>query len=295
MEGKAVMEPAPLNDGADDESGTSLFGSLLTVITDAMSESLKAHIVQGVQTLPMMSTQPEKSKTLVEKLELQFQRAVDLVELYIGRNSFSLAMFPAESRRRAIRAAFRQEQAAPGSFLQEMPCCDGEVATDDFQVAALECPPLDQIPTDEEVQALEAETQALRQKLHALRTKRDRIKREVQHLDEANRLASLARVPLQSIDAAKVSVPLQVQATVTAVAALEQLQNTALELRLDMDERARRRDPQLDQIVELPQNKPPTTHNKRSRIGDENDTSTALVRTAAALSGIQKFTAMLDS
>jgi hypothetical protein len=285
--GKAI-EPVPLNDageGHDESAGTSLFDSLLTVITDAMSASLKAHIVKEVQTLPMMSTQPEKSATLVEKVEFQFQRAVDLVELYIGRNSFSLAMFPAESRRRAIRAAFQQEQATPGSFLKEMPCRESKVATDDLKIAALECPPFDQIPTEEDVQALQAETQALRQKWHALCEKRDKIKRDVQHLDEAKRLANLARVPLQSMDATKV--PTQVQATVTAVAALDKLQNTALELRLDMDERARRRDPALDQIVEVSHK--PTL--KRSRTGDENDNA----RTAAALSGIQKFTAMLDN
>jgi hypothetical protein len=285
----------------DDPSTTSAMtnvvsftGSSLssTDIADALCTSLERHIPAGVQTLPIVSTSTELTTALVQLLLKKYRQAADLVQFYCRRNVESLAMYAPVARRRAIQAAFAQEESEPGSFLEKVEATNGVDASaavgDDME----QCPPSHEIPSVAQVQELEGETHTLRLRLQALVKQKERTVQQVQQLDAAADLMRLARqrAPLQDIDTTAVTT--NVQDTVSTLASLDDLHGKATELRAVMDERTKTRDAKLDALYTVAscKKRKPLSDHSAAHGENDNENKRQVVVTAA---GLQKFKSAL--
>jgi hypothetical protein len=182
-----------------------LFGTLNQDIADAMYQSINVQLRKGLQALPILSddqnTSSGKSSSsrhgvLHEYILKQYTTAVDLMELYNARNTFSLNMLQPVSRQRKVMELYEtylMHEGSTSSTCNVWNDADWEChhldSTDD-NVTAMEedldssvsitvPTSLDQIPTSKDMEVISNEITMLNHTLQQLQLQRQSLRNEI--------------------------------------------------------------------------------------------------------------------
>lgn len=227
-----------------------MFGPLNTAstIADAVSDSIKAAIAENVKTLPLMSESVDRQTSLIHILQQTYWRNVDVFEVYTQRNIFSLQMYSA-SRRATIVDCFTGTKTIE-DVLSDMPVQSSTASTTTAAATESSLVQLNvaQVPTAEQMQAVETETVALREKLESLCKSKANMRKELGELEVAQQLADMAGETVTEQTAVD-TIHDKVTAAVMATEGLQQLQGQAKQVLNDLENTKRERSP--DETVDL--------------------------------------------
>jgi len=225
---------------------TALFGSLNASIADKLSDSIDAALTVGVSSLPL--SDPQRQEKLQAILRHSYWRNVDVMEVYTQRNIFSIQNLTPHQRETVVKLFTSNDDASVFTVPNKTMEADDSTDKENAANTTLKITPQD-IPTPEQIKALEQETIELRQKLKQLKRQRCQVLRHTKELEVAQQLAQLASTKLEHTD-----IHLDVTSTVMGVQGLEQLQSKAKELVEKLDEEKRGREDDTQEIV-LPNKK----------------------------------------
>jgi hypothetical protein len=247
-----------------DEEGTknadqAVFGSLSSTIADALCDSVEAALLKGVASLPLLSSSSEEgeegeepSALLMEQLRKKYWRNVDLFELYCRRNIFSLRMYPPKRRQLIVERLLTNSSSSEASAVLDdvtVGKMNETVTVMPEPAAADDVPTKDQIPSNEQMEAMEKELEELRERLKVAKRRRSAAKKAIKELDALERVVAAAEKPLQDVDPA--AVQQEVTAAVKGAEGLEELQHAGEELATKLEEVKRGRDPAEDDDDEV--------------------------------------------
>ena len=225
METSNTMDSLPHEDRV-------LFGTKTFAISDHLSETIDAALVEGVASLPRLSDE----EALLKMLRKAYVRNIHVLEAYMGRNIFSVQSLPPSRRRKVVEA-----------FITENLPATPDTADDKENVvsSSFVYPTADQIPSHDELTAAEEELKDLRAKLTEVKRRRKQLAATMEKL-------AVARQVIPSVP--KVQVRETVANLVKAKETLDDLTFKAKELiaKLDDEKRSRHEDDDAPAIPKKP-------------------------------------------
>lgn len=197
-----------------------LFGTKTFTISDKLTDTIDAALVEGVSSLPRLPNE----EGLLQMLRKVYVRNIHVLEAYMARNIFSIQSLP-PSRRRKIVEAFVTNK------IPEMP----DIADDkeNMVTSSLEYPTADQIPSQEELTQAEQGLKDLRAELAELKRRRTELGATMEQL-------ALARRTIPSVPT-DVRVHDKVTRLFKAKGTLEDLISKAKEVTAKLDDEKRNR------------------------------------------------------
>lgn len=171
----------------------TLFGSMIGEISDYYAERISAALVDGVSTLPCLDK--EKQEQMSNPLHQKFMKAVDVFELYCNRNIFSLRNLPSKCLNELIR---RHKELPEGAIpdIMEVP----EVNIDDHDYSyEPEISSPSQVPTNEQVTALQKELEHLKQIRAETMKRRASLEQGLQRWNSAQTAADLMTQSVEQV------------------------------------------------------------------------------------------------
>jgi hypothetical protein len=174
------------------ELDSTIFGAVNSKIADRFSDSIDAALDKGVATLPCL--EKEKQQAMKDLLRKKYLRNVDAFEIYCKRNIFTLCE-QTPMRQQEILRRFQElpEGHVPEEILAPEASPEGDDVSPDY-------PSLTDIPSPEELAALESEMKQLRQQSFDLHQKRAQLQHAGKSWEAAEQLASLASENLVCIN-----------------------------------------------------------------------------------------------
>ena len=85
------------------EEDKILFGDRNSLIADEFCERVEAALVEGVSSLPLMG-EDNRDEKMLNLLRKAYTKHIDLLEIYSGRNVFSVASRTSRFRKRIVEA-----------------------------------------------------------------------------------------------------------------------------------------------------------------------------------------------
>ena len=163
-----------------------------TSIADKLSEYVTYHLEKGVEKLPMLDQDSSMDKKLLQRLEKTYLKNIDVFEIFVARNIFSLNKFPPK-RRQAIIEAFQSDKEFNDADMGK----DGENIAANEETESKDLPtnvpksPSD-IPTEQQMADLTKEVERLRMELTKAKETKKNLIRSLKEIEVAEQLADLA-------------------------------------------------------------------------------------------------------
>jgi hypothetical protein len=152
-----------------------LFGTKTITISDELTDSIDAALVEGVSSLPRLP-QPE---VLLQTLRQVYSRNVNVLETYMSRNIFSIHHRLPPSRRKKVVEAFLTNQLPEVAPLSNVTNSEGTKPEFPYPTAA-------EIPSAEALFQKEQDLKELRAKLVQLKRRRQQLSLHAKKLVVAN-------------------------------------------------------------------------------------------------------------
>ena len=244
-----------------------LFGSTNTIITNEFCSHIETALVEGVASLPLMaedgkedgnsddsaasadenSKEQRRDQKMLQKLRKSYIRNVDIVEIYAGRNIFSVSARTPHFRQRVVEAwkASQQDQSEESTDSSSINNTDNT----DHDAKPVDTPPPSEkaeaesvlcevsgkqdVPTPEMVTAMEEDMKSLRIKLEEARKLRAERSRYCEEMKQAASFSEVSREAISEVAVEKL--PQAVEAMVHAQETFATLKEKGTDLIQTMD------------------------------------------------------------
>eukprot|EP00550_Attheya_septentrionalis_P006055 CAMPEP_0198292488 /NCGR_PEP_ID=MMETSP1449-20131203/12237_1 /TAXON_ID=420275 /ORGANISM="Attheya septentrionalis, Strain CCMP2084" /LENGTH=305 /DNA_ID=CAMNT_0043991559 /DNA_START=43 /DNA_END=960 /DNA_ORIENTATION=+ len=230
---------------AKENGAAVVFGSIPSIVYEALTSSVDKALVEGVSSLPLLPKRSEDDEGLVgeeslmEHLREAYQRNLSVAELYSHRNLFSLQLFRKGRRSKIIQAWLSGNDFTPKSETDTSESCD---TTMDMPQPLLGKE--DEIPSDEKIAAVDDENEALRKKVRQLKRSRNELLMKLERLSTTQSTASHAN---QALDGSNVgNVHALVSGAMMGREALENLETQGHDVSKRLDDVKRKRNDDED-------------------------------------------------
>lgn len=239
---------SPEEDSGIPEEDRVLFGSSTLKVADSLFEKIDAVLVSGVQSLPPSSSNSQT--ILLDKLRRVYKRNIDVLELYIGRNIFSIQMLQPTRRRQVVEAFLSEEEILlPKTATKEQ--SKDEKGYEKFEYST-------ETPSKQDISQVTSSLGELRTKLLAAKRRRNEVRLQLELLAKTKQLSQGAA------QTAAASADSDMQEKVTSLVqgnnTMEQLQQQGSELQQKMDQKKAGRSDEEgneDDLLEQQRNKKP--------------------------------------
>lgn len=208
----------------DDEVDKILFGSSNETIADEFYNRIEAALTEGVASLPLMAAPKDddndesRDDRMLHKLRKAYIRNVDIMELYSGRNIFSVANRTAHFRQRIVKSYRSSDNASSNTTVEESNNNgDQTMENNETQITGtkedtvnkfdtkLDIPTKEDIPTNDMMAKLEHEMKALRTKITEARELQKERLQYFTHLEEAASFSGQTKQALSGLSATKLT------------------------------------------------------------------------------------------
>jgi hypothetical protein len=224
------------------ENGAAVvFGSIPSVVQDALTSSVDKALAEGVSSLPLLPKRSEDDEGLVgeeslmEHLREAYQQNLSVAEMYSHRNIFSLQLFRKGRRSKIIQAWLSGKDFTPTSETGTSESCETRIDTPQ-PLLGKEA----EIPSAEKLAAVDDENEALRKKVRQLKRARNELLIQLERLSTTQSTASHAN---QALDGSNVvgNVHELVSAAMMGREALENLETQGHDVSKRLDDVKRKR------------------------------------------------------
>jgi hypothetical protein len=156
------------------EQDRVLFGTRTFNVSDELTDSIDAALMEGVASLPRLPN----DEALLELLRKVYFRNANVLEAYLGRNVFSIQSLPPSRRKRIVEAFLTKED----------PAMPSGVALQDLtnQARPVSYPTADQIPSVTDMERVNQELTDLRSKHTQVKRRRNQLVTHLQKLAKAH-------------------------------------------------------------------------------------------------------------
>jgi hypothetical protein len=277
-----------------------LFGTLNQEIADVMYQSIQEQLMKSLQALPMLQDDHDDDGTLsttrmgllYKYLLKHYITAVDLIELYNTRNTFSIHMIQPTSRQTQVLELYRTfiETNDTAWIDADWVCHDTgtsiESESDDAMDVVNDIPTsVDEIPTAADIQTIQTEITTLHDRLQQLQQQRTSLTQEIttmQALQEQQRDISTPMLNMKD------SITKHITQTVPVLQTLREYQTTSYQLQqqMCMIEQQRKQKENLNDIVVVHPKQPshPPTKPKLKTIQERYEKDSLMVRSRTSSS-----------
>ena len=169
MEESTLQNDTPTR-SVDSDGNTDVFGSLNAELSEVASKSVERALESGLKRLPPFG----ETEPLLGRLRWNYLAKVDLLEIYNGRNVFSLDHVQPVSIRRAAAGLYLQSQDVREEAAPRSPSSNLTPIEDDKSDITESLP----LPTEHDLQSLEAELQRLRARARQLKLTRNKLRKK---------------------------------------------------------------------------------------------------------------------
>lgn len=217
------------NNSRKESSGHVLFESLTaTLLANKLSDRITAALTDGVSSLPLMAatgdssadglgssssnistgndieekSKKERQERLLKHLRSVYQKNTDLFEDWAANNTFSIDMYSSSIQKKIVSAYKNPTEANkdaqlgqkdnPDSPSSSKENTENAAATKHADTEAPRCYGKGDIPTPDQISAIEKETAELQAKLSQLQRRRQEIRRKLCQVQEAGTMAAEA-------------------------------------------------------------------------------------------------------
>jgi hypothetical protein len=205
QEAEAQEAPEANNNNNNMEEDSVIFGSINTLLADALADRIDASLAEGVSELPLLSSSHintdnnERANQLLKTLQQKYVRNVDLLEIYAGRNIFTLKMFLPRRRQRILHEFLHGKAATAAAATTKdtnnnaTEAKQEPTATSSISVSSsYQYPTKDLIPSADAIAQIEQEMQELRSKLKAARLVRNELLVTQKSIEMAQQVSATA-------------------------------------------------------------------------------------------------------
>jgi hypothetical protein len=256
------------NDDDSNHNPSLLFGTLNQDIADFMYQSIQKQLKRSLQALPILhDDSTERMELLYQYLLKHYITAVDLIELYNTRNTFSIRMIQPASRQTQVLELYRTyiETNHTGVWNDADWVCTNTGSTgieDAMEIDGVDDDvndmpsSVDDIPTAVDMQRVQTEITTLYDRLQQVQQQHTSLTNEmatVQALQEQQRDI----LPTSTLMNMKDTITNHISQTVPVVQTLRECQNTSFQLQQQMTIIEQQREDQkenLNEIVVVPPN-----------------------------------------
>lgn len=254
-----------------DDTNHLFFGSLNHDLADVIYQSIQEQLMKSLQALPMLndddydgdtmtvedgvgssSTTPSRMGRLYQYLLKQYSAAVDLIELYNARNTFSIHMIQPRSRQNEVLALYRRyiEVDSNGDLWNEVDWVGNgntdctaddsmnhhDVTMDDDTATTdnlKNIPTMDDIPTAEDLQTIQTEITTLHDRYQQLLRQQALLTQEMATLQTVQHQQQDLSNPIV-LSSQKDTIVQHLAQTVPVLQALQDCQHTSAQLQHKM-------------------------------------------------------------
>lgn len=220
---------------------------------NSLSDCVTSHLQGGVAQLPMLDD--KQSSELLSSLESTYMRNVDVFEMFIKRNVFSLQMFAPKRRQAILRAWQGNDDNDEAAVLETTKAKEDDSITTTTTYNSQFPASRNDIPSEQQIAELTSQLDSLRTRLAAVQQTKRNALHELQQLQAAEDLADVTSEKLiqatQPDDSSNAGLANVVSNTITKTQGLKdlQLQGQSLVQQMDDDKRGRVDDDNMDSVV----------------------------------------------
>jgi hypothetical protein len=192
------MMPSPQSKATENEDAV-LFGSSNVLIADEFCDRVDSALMEGVASLPLMAAVKEdgcedsREEKMLKRLRKAYFRNIDLMEIYAGRNIFSVSNRTAHFRQRVVLAILAKDKR------EENACVDKKDSTDSDNNVRTKMSSFPSFPTQHEIPSpevsaeLEESIKGMRMKLKEMVRRRCQRQQYCRSLERAEANSELSR------------------------------------------------------------------------------------------------------